>query len=125
MLTNIDILDGHKEQVILACTYNNRTVITLNLYDNVYSQDKKDDLKIKQAEHARTVEEHHMSLAEAARTNPDAAANQNQDFLEQEQDAILDLKYKMSGNRGFHSSGITHFDCCLQRPIIMSASIED
>jgi len=36
----------------------------------------------------------------------------------------LDLKYGMVGN-GFHSGAITDFDTSLQRPLLMTASVQD
>jgi hypothetical protein len=56
-LTNIDILDGCTKQVILSATFNNRSIYTLNLWDQVYSSDKKEDLLIKQRDHNKLVAE--------------------------------------------------------------------
>jgi hypothetical protein len=57
LLTSIDILDGNKEQCILTATFNNRSIYTINLFDQIYSSDKKDDLKLKQVEHKKVIDE--------------------------------------------------------------------
>jgi hypothetical protein len=57
-LTSIDILDACREQVVLAATFNNKSVYTLNLWEQVYSTEKKEDLEIKKKEHLKVVEKH-------------------------------------------------------------------
>lgn len=55
----------------------------------------------------------------------DSAAFENDKaYLKTEYEKILDLKYNMLGNLGFHSTGVSHMDICLQRPVILTASVE-
>jgi hypothetical protein len=65
-LTNIDILDACREQVVLSATFNNKSVYTLNLWDQVYSTEKKEDLEIKKKEHLKVVEKHKQDTADKA-----------------------------------------------------------
>ena len=106
----------------MTATFNNRTLYTINLFDQVYSSDKKDDLKLKQAEHKKVIEEVNKQDP-TGRTSDDMENDRN--FLNAEEARIMDLRPSVIGNMGFHTTRITHMDVCAQRPIICTGSTED
>jgi hypothetical protein len=114
-LTSIEILDASREQNILAATFNNKSVYTLNLWDQVYSTEKKEDLEIKKKEHIKVVEKHREDTeAKAHAGGGGSDANMNDKaYLDAEYERILDLKFNMMTNLGNHSTSINNMDICL------------
>jgi WD40 repeat protein len=94
----------------------------IDLYAQIYSEAKKEDLNAKIQEHTSlrnsrlaTDKVKHLSQNETVKI---------QEQLEHDRLAILDIKFEYLCN-GFHSAAIDELHTCLQRPILLTCSQED
>ena len=47
--------DQHREHITLAAQLSNRNILTIDLWNQVFSQDKKDDIDLKLRQHEITM----------------------------------------------------------------------
>ena len=84
----------------------NKNAFEFNLWDQVYSPDKQDEIATKLKE-----------LNEKSKIS-------KFETYEKEMSKIQEIRYQMIG-KGFHSGAITSFEVCSQRPILMTCCKED
>ena len=95
---------------MLSVQLSNRNVLLIDMFKEVYQQDKRDDINMKLQEHEAIVN----SEEERARLSQQGKLEQNKakEARELEKEKITAIGYKLIGN-GFHSGEITEMHTCL------------
>lgn len=121
LLHSIRVLNvtGSPTKTRLIAGLNNKNAFSVNLWDQIFSPDKQDELSVKLADYEK------KALEEAKRRQQHIIdEDQPMDSGRNNKKQILDIKYSMIGG-GFHSNAISSMDVCLQRPIILTVSKVD
>lgn len=116
----MEILDDDNK--MLAVQLSNRNVLLIDIDNEVYCQDKRDDIAMKlkeqqEVENSPEEKNRYKSLSRQDQIKCD-------DVYIKERVKIQAIGFKMIGN-GAHSGPITEMHTCMQRPIILTMSYED
>lgn len=114
-------LDTRGQQT-LAAQLSNRTIIHINLLDQIYSQQKKEDLHAKMEEF-KVVEKETLRREKIENENSKDISKIKEN-LAKDKLSLMDIKFEQINN-GSHNGAISELRICLQRPIVLTASRED
>ena len=120
VVRGVQVLDTDRK--MLAVQLSNRNVLIIDMWAEVYLQDKRDDIAMKLQEHETLL----ASEEEQSRYSQMSAVDKGKarEARANEREDILAIGYKIVGS-GFHSGEITEMHTCLQRPVLLTMSHED
>jgi len=104
----------------MAVQLTNRNVMLIDMWNEVYLQDKRDDIAMKLQEHESIVN----SAEEKARMDKIVELtlkNKARQAVAKERQKITAINFRLLAN-GFHSGEISELHTCLQRPIFLTLS---
>ena len=109
VIRGLQVLDTERFKM-LSVQLANRNVLLIDMFKEVYQQDKRDDINMKLQEHEAIVnsDEERARLSQQGKLEKDKAM----EARELEKEKITAIGYKLIGN-GFHAGEITEMHTCL------------
>lgn len=111
-----------KHQETLAVQLSNKNMIIIDLFAQVYSTQKREDLKAKMDDFNK-IEKETMTDDKIKKLST-LEVNKIMDTLGRDRISLMDIKFNYLSS-GFHSGAIKEIHTCLQRPVVLTCSIED
>ena len=119
LVQGLQVLEQNGQRV-MAVQLTNRNVMLIDMWNEVYLQDKRDDIAMKLQEHESIVN----SAEEKARMDKIVELtlkNKARQAVAKERQKITAINFRLLAN-GFHSGEISELHTCLQRPIFLTLS---